>query len=47
MAREGNWRGAPKLGEHNREVLRELLGLDDREVQRLLDEGVLADRPPT
>jgi formyl-CoA transferase len=32
---------APVLGEHSGEVLRELLALDDDELQRLVDQGVL------
>jgi CoA:oxalate CoA-transferase len=32
---------APLLGEHNGEVLRELLGLDEGEIGRLADDGVL------
>jgi crotonobetainyl-CoA:carnitine CoA-transferase CaiB-like acyl-CoA transferase len=32
--------GAPKLGEHTRQVLGELLGLDDAELDRLAREGV-------
>jgi crotonobetainyl-CoA:carnitine CoA-transferase CaiB-like acyl-CoA transferase len=32
-------------GEHNREVLREVLGLDDEEIGRLERDGVLAARP--
>jgi benzylsuccinate CoA-transferase BbsF subunit len=34
-------RPAPLLGEHNRYVLNELLGLPDEEIQRLTEEGVL------
>jgi len=34
-------RGAPCLGEHNEEVLGELLGLSSEEVARLRDEGVV------
>jgi len=33
-------------GEHNREVLREVLGLDDGDIDRLVVDGVLVDRPP-
>ena len=40
-------RGAPGLGEHNREVLSEILGMSDDEVERLLDQRVIADRPPS
>ena len=32
-------------GEHNREVLRELLGLDDDEIDRLATERVIVERP--
>jgi crotonobetainyl-CoA:carnitine CoA-transferase CaiB-like acyl-CoA transferase len=32
--------GAPKLSEHTRQVLGELLGLDDAELDRLAREGV-------
>jgi len=34
-------RPAPLLGEHNRYVLNELLGLPDEEVERLVEEGVV------
>lgn len=33
---------APSLGEHNDYVLRELLGLPDHEIRRLVEEGVLS-----
>jgi crotonobetainyl-CoA:carnitine CoA-transferase CaiB-like acyl-CoA transferase len=33
-------------GEHNREVLRELIGADDAELDRLEADGILSDRPP-
>ena len=36
---------APMLGEHTREVARELLGLSDAEIAGLMDEGVLEDPP--
>jgi crotonobetainyl-CoA:carnitine CoA-transferase CaiB-like acyl-CoA transferase len=45
-ARGDGWCCAPKLGEHNEEILQQLLGFDDSEVQRLIDQGVLANRPP-
>jgi len=32
---------APRLGEHTRNIARDLLGLDEREVARLVDAGVL------
>ena len=40
-------RGAPGLGEHNREVLTELLRLSDAEIDGLQDERIIADRPPS
>ena len=36
---------APWLGEHTREVAREVLGLSDGEIQALIDEGILEDPP--
>jgi crotonobetainyl-CoA:carnitine CoA-transferase CaiB-like acyl-CoA transferase len=36
---------APWLGEHTRDVARELLGLSDDEIQALVDEGVIEDPP--
>jgi len=33
-------------GQHNREILREVLGLDDDEIDRLEADGVLVSRPP-
>jgi len=36
---------APKLGEHTRDVAREVLGLGDAEIQALIDEAVLEDPP--
>jgi crotonobetainyl-CoA:carnitine CoA-transferase CaiB-like acyl-CoA transferase len=33
--------GAPKLGEHTRTVLHDLLDLSDRELDRLATEGVI------
>jgi len=38
-------RPAPQLGEHNDEVLRELLGLSDAEIARLRAEGIIGERP--
>jgi crotonobetainyl-CoA:carnitine CoA-transferase CaiB-like acyl-CoA transferase len=38
-------RPAPLLGEHTREVAREILGLSDDAIQALIDEGVLEDPP--
>lgn len=36
---------APLLGEHTREVAREILGLSDDEIQDLVDQGVIEDPP--
>jgi crotonobetainyl-CoA:carnitine CoA-transferase CaiB-like acyl-CoA transferase len=36
---------APTLGQHNEEVLRDLLGLSDDEIAALADAGVIGDRP--
>jgi benzylsuccinate CoA-transferase BbsF subunit len=36
---------APKLGEHNREILQGLLGISDEEVTRLEEEGVIGTEP--
>jgi crotonobetainyl-CoA:carnitine CoA-transferase CaiB-like acyl-CoA transferase len=36
---------APRLGEHTREVARELLGLSDGEIQALIDARVIEDPP--
>ncbi len=36
---------APKLGEHNREVLQGLLGLSDEELARLQEQKVIGDAP--
>lgn len=44
---ESGVHGAPAYrGEHNREVLAELLGLDDAALDRLESEGVLSARLP-
>ena len=45
--RATNWQRAPKLGEHNEEVLRDVLGMTDTEISRLRDDGVIANLPPT
>ena len=37
--------GAPRLGEHNREVLQGLLGLSDEEMTKLQEEKVIGDTP--
>jgi crotonobetainyl-CoA:carnitine CoA-transferase CaiB-like acyl-CoA transferase len=39
-------RPAPDLGQHTRQIARDLLGLDDDEVDRLLEAGVLETTPP-
>jgi len=36
-------RGAPTLGQHNREILTEL-GVDDDEIDQLMEDGVIGDR---
>ena len=36
-----NTRPAPGLGEHTREICRELLGMNDAEIDRLLADGAL------
>ena len=38
-------RVAPTLGQHNREVLSELLGLDDAEIDALEAEGIIGSKP--
>ena len=40
------WYVAPRLGEHNRQVLEDWLGHEAEETVRLEREGVLVDRPP-
>lgn len=40
------WRGAPWLGQDNRRVYGELLGLSDREIEALKVAGVIGERPP-
>jgi crotonobetainyl-CoA:carnitine CoA-transferase CaiB-like acyl-CoA transferase len=34
---------APTLGQHNEEILRELLGLTEREIQQLRDDGIIGN----
>lgn len=41
----GHRRGAPLFGEHNDEVLRELLGYDDVRIEQLRSAGIVADHP--
>ena len=38
---------APRLGEHTREICRDVLGLDPQEIERLVDGGVLEVAPET
>jgi len=38
-------RPAPLFGEHNDEILRDLLGIPEAEIQRFRDDGVLMDEP--
>ena len=40
------WRPAPRLGEHNADVLGELLGLSDAEIAHLERRGVISSVPP-
>ncbi len=40
-------RGAPGLGEHNGEVLSELLGMNEAEIAALAEGRVIVDRPPS
>jgi len=42
----GVWRGAPWLGQDNRRVFVELLGLSDAELDALRAAGVVGERPP-
>ena len=42
----GVWRGAPWLGQDNRRVFVELLGLSDAELDALRGAGVVGERPP-
>ena len=39
-------RAAPLLGEHNTEVLTQILGLSPREIESLKEDGVITDLPP-
>jgi hypothetical protein len=32
---------APTLGQHNEEILRDLLGLNDLEIEKLRDDGII------
>ena len=40
------WYAAPRLGEHNRQVLEDWLGYEADETASLERDGVLVDRPP-
>jgi len=44
--RATDWAGPPLLGEHNDEVLGDLLGLSEGEIKQLHADGVIIDRPP-
>ena len=44
--RGNGYRAAPRLGEHNREILSDLLGMSNPEIEALEREGVLHSRPP-
>lgn len=44
--RHETWRVAPKLGEHNRQLLRDLPGYSDEDIERLYASGVILERPP-
>jgi crotonobetainyl-CoA:carnitine CoA-transferase CaiB-like acyl-CoA transferase len=39
-------RPSPRLGEHTRDIARRLLGYDDAQIDRLIEEGALEDPPP-
>ena len=39
-------RSVSALGEHNLQILRDVAGLSDPEINRLVEEGVIADKPP-
>lgn len=39
------WRHAPKLGEHNHEILHDLLGMDEASIAKLEEAGVITSRP--
>ena len=40
-------RGAPGLGQHNAEVLSEILGMSEEEIAGLAKDRIIADRPPS
>ena len=42
-----DWTRCPDLGEHNFELLTEWLGYNSEQLARLLEKGVITDRPPT
>ena len=44
-ARHEGWKRAPRLGEHNEEILSGLLGYSQEKVKGFIDAGVLASRP--
>lgn len=42
----GDWTPCPKLGQHNREVLKEWIDMDDEVIESLYEAGVIHDKPP-
>ncbi len=42
-----DWQHSPGLGEHNPEILQDILGMSAKDVENLQDKGVIADRPPS
>ena len=41
-----DWTPCPKLGQHNREVLQEWIGMDNDSIDTLYEAGVIVDKPP-
>ena len=41
-----DWTRCPGLGEHNFELLKDLLGYSSEQLEWLLENGIIADRPP-
>ena len=40
------WTPCPRLGEHNKLVLQDWLGLANEDVEGLLSDGIIFDQPP-